>query len=438
MRQFSLYTALCCAIILGACTSQNLTSSKNKPSIQAIPVSLQNDNGQYHISRQGSPYFIKGGGGSGSMALLKASGGNSIRTWSSNNAKSLLNEAQQLGLTVMLGLDLGHERHGFNYDDAAAVAAQKEAIREQVLKYKDYPALLVWGIGNEVDLHYTNTNVWHAVEDIAKMIKQLDPNHLVTTVTAGIDQAKAQLIMQRVPSIDYLSINIYGGLENLPQRLLDIGYTGAYVVTEWGPSGHWQVDKTTWSAPIEQTSTEKAASYRSRYQRGIVAASDRAIGSYAFLWGQKQETTPTWYGVFTEKGQANEIIDSLQYLWTGHWPQQRAPSIGNYTINDLHARDNTQLSAGEVYQAKVDIIQHGADTVKVAWEILPESTDIKAGGDPESRPKGVTRFIIKQDESGSMSFNAPTKSGAYRLFVSLSNDDNRVANANIPFYVLAH
>jgi len=437
MRQFSLYTVLCCAIILGACKSPSLTPPKNRPSIQAIPVSLQEHNGQYHISRQGSPYFIKGAGGSGPMALLKASGGNSIRTWSSDNANSILNNAQQQGLTVMLGLKLGHERHGFNYDDAAAVAAQKEAIREQVLKYKDYPALLAWGIGNEVDLHYTNTNVWYAIEDIAKMIQQLDPNHLITTVTAGIDQAKAQLIMQRVPSIDYLSINIYGGLGNLPQHLLEIGYSGAYVVTEWGPDGHWQVDKTTWSAPIEQTSTEKAASYRSRYQRGIIAASDRAIGSYAFLWGQKQETTPTWYGVFTEKGQANEIIDSLQYLWTGHWPQQRAPSIADYTINNLHAGDNIQLSADEAYQAKVEIIRHGAGKLKIAWEILPESTDIKAGGDLESRPKGITRFIVTQDENGSMAFNAPTKPGAYRLFVSLSNDDNKVANANIPFYVPA-
>jgi len=404
---------------------------------QAIPVSLQHHSGRYCIIRQGSPYFIKGGGGSGSMALLKASGGNSIRTWSSDNAEAILNEAQQQGLTLMLGLEIAHERHGFDYDDAQAVAAQKERIREQVLKYKDYPALLVWGIGNEVDLLYTNTNVWYAIEDIAKMIRSLDSNHLITTVTAGIDQTKAQLIMQRVPSIDYLSINIYGGLENLPQQLLDIGYTGAYVVTEWGPSGHWQVDQTSWSAPIEQTSTEKAASYRSRYQRGIIAASGRAMGSYAFLWGQKQETTPTWYGVFTEKGQANEIVDSLQYLWTGHWPQQRAPSIGNYTINNLHAGDNIQLSANKAYQAKVEIIQHGAGKLKVAWEILPESTDIKAGGDPESRPKGLTRFIIAEDDSGCMTFSAPTKPGAYRLFVSLSNDDNKVANANIPFYVLA-
>ncbi|MDN4501832.1 glycoside hydrolase family 2 TIM barrel-domain containing protein [Alteromonadaceae bacterium BrNp21-10] len=422
---------LASALLLTACQQ---ASSINEQ--QAIATKLTQQNGHYQIMRQDKPYFIKGAGGSSNMALLKASGGNSIRTWSSKNADKILVEAQQHGLTVMLGLSLGHERHGFDYNDTKAVAAQKQAVREQVLKYKDYPALLAWGIGNEVDLFYTNTDVWYAIEDIASMIRELDPNHLITTVTAGIDKTKADLIMQRVPSIDYLSVNIYGGLETLPQHLLDIGYNGAYVVTEWGPTGHWQIDKTSWSAPIEQTSTEKAASYRSRYQGGIASAPKRALGSYAFLWGQKQETTPTWYGVFTEKGQPNEVVDSLHYLWSGNWPEQRAPSIADFRINDLHASDSIQLTAAQSYQAKVDILLHQPSDLHITWEILPESTDIKAGGDPESRPQPLNNLVNSQDKDGALSFNAPTTVGAYRLFVAISNGNNQVANANIPFYVL--
>src|SRR5690606_8620885 len=151
------------------------------------------------------------------------------------------------------------------------------AVREQVIQFKDHPALLAWGLGNEVDLLYTNTTVWYAIEDIAKMVRKLDRNPLLTTGTAGIAQEQAQLIKARAPSIDYLSVNIYGGLEILPQTLNDIGWQGAYVVTEWGPTGHWQIDNTSWDAPIEQTSTEKAASYRERYQAGVLDAPDRAL-----------------------------------------------------------------------------------------------------------------------------------------------------------------
>ena len=54
-------------------------------------------------------------------------------------------------------------------------AVPKEKLREEVLKYKDHPALLAWGIGNELNLQYKNPKVWNAVNDIAKMIHEVDP-----------------------------------------------------------------------------------------------------------------------------------------------------------------------------------------------------------------------------------------------------------------------
>ncbi|GAB3029176.1 glycoside hydrolase family 2 TIM barrel-domain containing protein [Bowmanella dokdonensis] len=398
-------------------------------------MELVQRDGNWIILRDGEPYFIKGAGGSRRLDLLAQSGGNSVRTWSTDEAERILDEAHQQGLTVMLGLRLGKERHGFDYNDQQAVAEQKERIRQTVLKYKDHPALLAWGIGNEVDLFYTNTDVWYAVEDIAAMIQALDPNHLVTTVTAGIDKPKADLIAERVPSIDYLSINIYGGLENLPQRLTDIGYQGPYVVTEWGPTGHWEVPKTDWGVPIEQTSTEKAAIYRHRYEQGIAGAPGRALGSYAFLWGQKQETTPTWYGVFTEAGKPSEVVDSLTYLWTGQWPASRAPSVEAFTLNGKTAKQSVHLSPGQTVEVALDYQPGTGDSAIVRWEVLPESTDIKSGGDPEARPGAMDLTFTTGSQPGRMQFAAPTKPGPYRLFAYVENDSGKVATANVPFMV---
>src|SRR5690606_12767205 len=112
--------------------------------------------------------------------------------------------------------------------------------------------------------------------------------------------------------------------------------TGAYAVTEWGPTGHWQIARTDWDVPIEQTSTEKASAYRDRYTAGVLGAPQQSLGSYAFLWGQKQETTPTWYGMFLESGEATEVVDSRQCLWTGEWPETRAPSIRSFKIGRAH------------------------------------------------------------------------------------------------------
>lgn len=434
--KIKMISALWLSLLLAACNNTTSTpASSSVAKSSAISVTLEHKDGKFQIYREGKPYFIRGAGGSTNPELLAASGGNSIRTWSTDDAARILDRAHELGLTVMLGLNIGHERHGFDYNDKTAVAAQKEFVINEVKKYKDHPALLAWGIGNEVDLFYTNTNVWYAIEDIASTIQKLDPNHLVTTVTAGIDAEKAHLIMERVPSIDYLSVNIYGGLETLPHTLNSIGWKGAYAVTEWGPTGHWQIAKTAWDVPIEQTSTEKAKSYRERYQAGVLGAPDKALGSYAFFWGQKQETTPTWYGLFLESGDATEVIDSMQYLWTGNWPEHRAPSIRSFLIDGKKATDNIYLQVGKTYNARLDAFHPTQEEFHIRWEVLPESTDIKAGGDRESRPHPVEGLFVKDNGKGALEFTAPTKKGAYRLFGYVTNNYHRAAVANVPFYV---
>ena len=108
---------------------------------------------------------------------------------------------------------------------------------------------------------------------------------------------------------------MYGDLPNLPILIRDFGWTGAYMVTEWGATGHWEVPTTKWGAPVEENSTVKAANYMKRYKGGIEADTQQCIGSYVFLWGNKQERTPTWYGVFLEDGQETESIDVMHFIW---------------------------------------------------------------------------------------------------------------------------
>jgi hypothetical protein len=227
--------------------------------------------------------MLKGGGGHVQLDKLVEIGGNSIRTWSTDNAKQILDEAHEKGLTVMMGLWVQHERHGFDYNDADKVAAQLEGFRRVVTELKDHPALLLWGVGNEVDLFYSNTNVWYAVNDIAKMIHEVDPNHPTCTVTAGLDKEEVKLIKERAPEIDIYGVNTYGDLSKVKDNIRSWGWTGPYMITEWGPNGHWEVQKTKWGAPIEQSSTEKANSYERRYMDYIDADAQMCIGSYVFF-----------------------------------------------------------------------------------------------------------------------------------------------------------
>ncbi|RYY16891.1 MAG: hypothetical protein EOO36_10520, partial [Cytophagaceae bacterium] len=265
----------------------------------AVKVTVRQAGGRYELLRAGQPYFIDGAGGSQYPERIQAYGGNSIRTWGTNGAEKVLAAANQHGLTVMLGLDVARERHGFDYNDATAVAAQLQKIKGEVLKYKDDPAVLFWGIGNELNLDYTNPRVWDAVNDIAKMIHETDPNHPTSTVLAGANKKEIEYVKTRCPAVDILSINTYAGLATLPQQVADAGWTGPYLVAEWGPTGHWEGPQTPWKASVEETSSQKATVYRSRYEASVLKDRAHCLGSYVFLWGQKQERTPTWYGLFT-------------------------------------------------------------------------------------------------------------------------------------------
>ncbi len=114
---------------------------------EAIPVELEKTEQGWQLLRGGEPYFIKGAGGSGSLELLAASGGNSIRTWSTDGAGEILDQAHALGLTVTVGIWLGHERHGFDYNDEDQVREQLERAREAVLRFNVHASLLLWGFG---------------------------------------------------------------------------------------------------------------------------------------------------------------------------------------------------------------------------------------------------------------------------------------------------
>ena len=140
-----------------------------------MKVEIKQQGNQFQLLRAGQPYFVKGAGGSQYSDRIAAYGGNSIRTWGTNQGQQVLDTAQQYGLTVLMGLDVARERHGFNYEDTAAVNRQLQTLRAEVLKYKDHPALLAWGIGNELNLQYKNPRVWNAVNEISKMIHAVEP-----------------------------------------------------------------------------------------------------------------------------------------------------------------------------------------------------------------------------------------------------------------------
>jgi hypothetical protein len=309
-----------------------------------------------------------------------------------------------------------------------------DAIKQDILALKDHPALLIWGIGNELNLRHKNPKVWDAVNDLSKMIHQVDPNHPTTTMLAGAEPEEISLVAEKCPDLDLLSFQIYGAIDKLPSFLQQSNYQGAYMITEWGATGHWECENTTWDRPIEANSTKKANNYHSRYVDYIAADAKQCIGSFVFLWGQKQERTPTWYGLFLENDNSTEAAQVMQYLWTGKWAKHRIPKIGELTINGLLAEESVSLKQHQPCSAKI-VVEATNKNLSFRWELMKEiDRELESdGGDFEPTPEIVWR---QSDSNASSEIDfSPPQIGEFRLFVYVDDCYGGSATANMPILI---
>ena len=137
--------------------------------------------------------------------------------------------------------------------------------------------------------------------------------------------------------------------------------------------------------------------------------------------------------MFSEEGIPTEAIDVLQYCWKGSYPEKRSPSIDSLTFGEHSKLMNTILVPGDKYSVQVYASDSNKDNLSYRWELYPESTDLKTGGDAEGKPPIITGKI-KGGKSEKITLKAPTSEGRYRLFVFVT-DGEKLAYMNVPFYV---
>ncbi len=418
--------------MLNSCGERTNAKEKYMPKGRKVEVVWQN--GQYTLLRNGEPYFIKGAGGYTHFEKIKENGGNSVRVWHEEDAQRILDEAHENGLSVTLGLWVTREKEGFNYYDKKQVAQQLERLRKVVHRYKDHPALLMWGVGNEVNNGGTNVEVWDAVNEIAEMIHEVDPDHPTTTTLIGVPDDIIKLVLKKCPAIDVLSFNTFGGKDNMDEKLRNIDWEGPYIISEFGAQGYWEVYTTWWNAPLEQTSSMKALYTRDRYSSIVTFDRDRSLGGYVFYWGEKHEATPTWFSLILETGEETETVGVMRELWTGNTSTNKAPYVAYVKLNGVFDYQNAYLKPQQEYNAAVYAFDPDGDSLRVEWEMLPETFTELSGNVNAEKPDPVPN-VLGEASGNNISLRAPQKTGPYRLYAYIYDGQGHVATGNIPFYV---
>jgi len=397
----------------------------------AAKVELVRAGDAWSLHRDGQPFFVKGAGGTSRLDLLAAAGANSVRTWGVDNVAPLLDEAHRHGLAVTVGIWLRHEgdEGNFSYDDPRMVQAQLDLVREAVLRYKDHPAVLMWGIGNEMEGYADGDKpvIWKHVNEAAKLAKSLDPDHPVMTVIVELGGKRVQSVNEFCPDVDIVGINSYAGAASIATRYAALKPAKPYIITEFGPPGFWEVGKTSWDAPLEPTSPEKADSYRRAYL-GSIRQKPMCLGSYAFLWGNKQERTATWFGMFLPDGNKVNAVDTMTELWSGQPPQAACP-----VIKELKAEGPTQLSPGATLKIRLSATDPANRPLRVRWIVQPEQTKTLTAGREEQVLPELPDAILRGDAQG-CELAAPKAAGGYRVFAYVYNDAG-ASVGNVPFLV---
>jgi len=272
---------------------------------------------------------------------LKYLGVNSIRIWATDEYTSmLLDTAHAYDIKVMVGIWMRHGRPGMEDDDHFNYLTDEEGKEKMYLnalevasQYKDHPAVLTWGIANEVYLNTATDEEKTAysllLEKICKEIKQLDPNHPITSVEAwtfGLDWWQ-----QYVPSIDIYGINCYGpGANNLPEEFIKTGIDKPYLITEYGVMGEWDSPKDPNGVKIEPEDQQKYEEITKGYTEWITPKPAN-LGVYFFHYANGKEHIAPW--LLTHfKGMKRPQYWAIREAFTGETPENFPPTISLFRL----------------------------------------------------------------------------------------------------------
>ena len=151
---------------------------------------------------------------------------------------------------------------------------------------------------------------------------------------------------------------------------------------------------------IFRSPTKELPDLFDRYKNVIAADPKYCMGSFVFLWGQKQERTPTWYGMFLENGNKTASVDVMHYVWNGEWPENRTPQLDSLRRNGRNAYSSIRIKKGEISNASVYVFDHENDQLEISWEIIPEVPEEQQsdGGDKEKRQ--ATAIVLREIHPG--------------------------------------
>ena len=357
---------------------------------------------------------------------LKFLGVNTIRTWATgDHTPQLLDAAQRYNIKVMVGIWMRHGRPGmedddsFNYlEDTEGMEAMYTNAIETVETYKEHPAVLTWGIGNEVYLNMATDEEKLAyskfLEGICSTIKSLDPNHPISSTEAwtfGLEWWQ-----NYVPSLDIYGLNSYGaGANYLSAELEKRNIDKPYIVTEFGVTGEWDIKNEKNGITVEPSDVEKYNAIAIGYKNWI-ANKPLCLGVYVFHYSSGNDFGAAWLMTHFNTMYRPQYW-AIREAFTGNKPINNVPVVDTFELPDSEFKSGTwvptNLKASDAENELLDInfyYNQRSGSRRRRNQIIPL----------ESRGNLIDGFEIKM----------PLEHGAIKVYANVRDTYNNVGIAS--------
>jgi hypothetical protein len=399
-------------------------------------VRVTGSQGNWQLTAGGHPYTVKGltwgpaiADAPRYMPDVKSMGVNTVRTWGTDGGtKPLLDAAAANGIRVINGFWLqpgGGPGSGgcVNYvTDSTYKNNMLTEFAKWVETYQSHPATLMWNVGNESVLGLQNCysgteleaqrNAYTSfVNDVAKKIHSIDPDHPVTSTDAWT--GAWPYYKRNAPDLDLYSMNSYGDICNVQEDWEAGGYTKPYIITEGGPAGEWEVPDDANGVPDEPTDVQKADGYTQAWacvtgHRGV------ALGATLFHYGVEHDFGGVWFNLLPD-GLKRLSYYAVKRAYTGSAGGDNTPPV----ITNMAVSPASSAPAGGEFGVRADVRDPDGD---------PITYKVFLSGNYASGDKRLVEARWRPTGNGTFAVTAPEKLGVWKVYIQA--EDGR-GNAGI-------
>lgn len=300
--------------------------------------------------------------------MIKSLGANTIRSFDSTKAtKSALDEAQKNNLYIIMGYWV---KPGEDFSNTSIRNNLKTNFLNIISQWKNHPSILMWSFGNEVYPGGAGTDAqkwysWYSlVNEVAKAAKEIDPDHLLTTVNAdvwtiGVEEYGSD--DKTMSSLDCWSVNLYLGLD-FKDRFARFSSTSTkpLLISEFGADAYDSVNNI-------ENQTKQAEYIKSQWkdiEKNLTAFGGVCIGGSVFEWSDEwwkhsnksqHDTSISWNNENYYDVGMNEEWFGITAISAGSYT--KTPRTAYYTLKQLWTKSEVEKETEETETTSITIFK---------------------------------------------------------------------------------